>query len=165
MSGKRAKPSPWRFLRAAPVVVIAVVVWVLIGFFLLLPGSGGDQAHDWGVDPIPSSSDDEGTSERDSFSAISPEPSTPGTKAPSHPTGGAGGRRLLEQPPAPDLTLSRASTPRQTPTPAPRPTSEAPSPAPTQRRLRPRAGRQPGQEEGPRQAARPAARQALTMAA
>ena len=45
MSGKRAKPSPWRFLRAAPVVVVAVVVWVLVGFFLLMPGSGTDQAH------------------------------------------------------------------------------------------------------------------------
>ncbi len=132
MSGKRAKPSPWRFLRAAPVVVIAVVVWVLIGFFVLLPGSGDDQAHDWGVEPIPSSSDDEGNSERDSFSAISPEPSAPGTKAPSHPTAEPEDAASSKQPPAPDLTLSRASTSRQTPTPAPRPTSEAPSPAPTQ---------------------------------
>ena len=78
MSGKRAKPSPWRFLRAAPVVVIAVVVWVMVGFFLLLPGSGSDQAHDWGTDPVPSSSDDQGTSDDgDSSPAGSSEPPPP----------------------------------------------------------------------------------------
>ena len=133
MSGKRAKPTPWRFLRAAPVVVIAVVVWVLVGFFLLLPDSGGgDQAHDWGVDPIPSSSDDDSPSERDSSSASSPEPSTPGTEAASHPTAEPEDDAFSRQPPAPDVTLSRASTSRHTPQPAPLPTSDAPSPTPSQ---------------------------------
>jgi cytoskeletal protein RodZ len=130
MSGKRAKPSRWRFLRAAPVVVIAVV-WVLVGFFLLLPGSGSDQAHDWDLDPIPSSSEDAGTNDRGSFSAGSPEPSTPATEAPSQTTAEPEDDPTPKQPPAPDLTLS-GSTSGSTSEPAPRPTSDPTSPAPTQ---------------------------------
>ena len=133
MSGKRAKPSPWRFLRAAPVVVIAVVVWVMVGFFLLLPGSGSDQAHDWGTEPIPSSSDDQGTSDDgDSSPAGSSEPPTPGTEAPRPTAAAPEDARSSQPPPAADLTLSGASTsPRPTRKPAPRPTSEPTSPAPT----------------------------------
>ena len=148
MSGKRAKPSPWRFLRAAPVVVIAVVVWVLIGFFLLLPGSGGDQAHEWGVDPTPSSSGDEGTSGRDSFSADPSEPSTPGTEAPSHPTADPDGAPSSKQAPSPDLALSGASTTGPTPRPAPRPTSDPTPSAPTQPVTGHGADDNPGKKKG-----------------
>jgi hypothetical protein len=130
MSGKRAKPSPWRFLRAAPVVVIAVVVWVLVGFFLLLPGSGSDQAHDWGVDPIPSSSVDELPTETSSSPADSPEPSTPGAQPSSHSTTARVAGPTSEQAAAPDLELSGASG-SPTPGPAPRPTSDPTVPAPT----------------------------------
>ncbi len=132
MSGKRAKPSPWRFLRAAPVVVIAVVVWVMVGFFLLLPGSGSDQAHDWDIDPIPSSSDDEGTSDDgESPPAGASELPSPGTASPRRapaaaPEAAAVSRRAPV--PSPDLALSGAST---SPRPDPRPTSDPTSPAPT----------------------------------
>ncbi len=134
MSGKRAKPSPWRFLRAAPVVVLAVV-WVMVGFFLLLPGSGTDQAHDWGVNPIPSTSD-EGPSDGDSLPASTPEPSTPGTAAPRHSTTAPEGDPSPTQAPAPGLELSGASAsgppPQPAPQPAPRTASDPTSPAPAQ---------------------------------
>jgi periplasmic protein TonB len=132
MSGKRVKPSPWRFLRAAPVVVIAVVVWVLVGLFLLLPGSGSDQAHDGGVDPTPSSSVDELPTETSSSPADSPDASTPDTEAPPHPTVDPEDAPSSKQVPSPDLALSGASTTRPPPEPAPRPTSDPTSPAPTQ---------------------------------
>jgi hypothetical protein len=129
MSGKRAKPSPWRFLRAAPVVVVAVVVWVMVGFFLLLPGSGTDQAHDWGIDPIPSGSD-EGTSDRDSVPAGSPEPSTRATEPSPSSTTTAEDDPSPKQ--APHLELSDASPSGPTAHPRPRPTSDPTDPVPTQ---------------------------------
>ena len=130
MSGKRAKPSPWRFLRAAPVAIVAAVVWVMVGFFLLLP-SGSDQAHDWGLDPIPSTSADEEPSEPDSSTATSPEPSTPGIPPPDSTTAAADGPSST-QAPASDGELRRASAPGRTAEPSPRPTSDATSAAPTE---------------------------------
>jgi hypothetical protein len=151
MSGKRAKPSPWRFLRATPVVVVAVVVWVLVGFFLLLPGAGTDRAHDWGAEPIPSSSDDEATSDGNSFSSGSPEPSTSGTEAPPHPTA-APEDDATSKAPAPDLELSAASrsgpTRQPAPQPAPRPTRDPTSPAPTQPASGQGADDNPGKKKG-----------------
>ena len=106
MSGKRAKPSRWRFVRVAPVAIVAVVVWVAVGFFLLLPDSGGDQAHDWGIGPVPSEGDAESTAD--------PDPS-----ADSSATTGA----------------SRAprSTPTPRPTTSPVANSVSPQPSPTSR--------------------------------
>ncbi len=124
MSGKRAKPSPWRFLRAMPVVIVAVVVWVMVGVFLLLPRSGTDQAHDWDIDPIPSSSDD-GTGDRDSPST-SPEPSNPGTQPSPHST--TEGDPTTKQDTAPALDASGASASE----PSARPTSDPTDPVPTQ---------------------------------
>jgi hypothetical protein len=145
MSGKRAKPSPWRFLRAAPVVVVAVVVWVLVGFFLLMPGSGTDQAHDWGVGPIPSSSDDERTRDGDSLPAGSTERPTPDTAAPRPTTAGPQAAPSSRQAPAADLALSGASTsPGPARKPAPRPTSDPTSPVPTP----PASGHGPGDNPG-----------------
>ncbi len=135
MSGKRAKPTPWRFLRAAPVVIVAVVVWVMVGLFLLLPGSGTDQAHDWGSNPIPSASDDENPSDEASSSAASPQPSSPGTEAP-HTAAAPENAPSSKQAPAHDLELSGASrsgpTRQPAPQPAPRPTSDPTSPATAQ---------------------------------
>ena len=132
MSGKRAKPSPWRFLRAAPVVVVAVVVWVLVGFFLLMPGSGTDRAHDWGVGPIPSSSDDERTRDGNSLPAGSTERPTPDTESPRPTAAAPRDAPSSRQAPAADLALSGASTsPRPTRIPAPRPSSDPTSPTPT----------------------------------
>jgi hypothetical protein len=86
MGGKRAKPSPWRFVRAAPIAFVAVVVWVMVGMFLLLPGSGRDhQAHEWGLDPIPSGSSDDGASGPEASTSPAPEASTSGTEASQEP--------------------------------------------------------------------------------
>jgi hypothetical protein len=150
MSGKRAKPSPWRFLRAAPVVVIAVFVWVLVGIFLLLPGSGTDQPRDWGVDPIPSSSDDELPTETSSSPADSPEPSIPGAETSHHPTAVPEDGPSSKQAPSPDLALSGGSTSGPTPKPAPRPTSDPTSPSPTQPASGHRPADNPGKKKGHR---------------
>ena len=121
----------WRFLRAGPVAIVAVVVWEMVGLFLLLPGSGTDQAHDWGLDPIPSTSADEEPSEPDSSTATSPEPSTPGTPSPDSSTAEADGPTST-QAPAPDLELSRASASGRTAQPSPGPTSDPTSATPTE---------------------------------
>jgi len=129
--GKRAKPSPWRFLRAAPVALVAVAVWVMVGFFLLLPGSGTDQAHDWGIDPIPTASDDEGPSGQAPSPARSLEPSAPGA-AQSRSSASAQAGPVSEQTPAGDLELSGASTSGPNAQPRERPASDPTDPAPTQ---------------------------------
>ena len=129
MSGKRAKPSPWRFLRATPVVVVAVAVWVIVGLFFLFPGPGSDQAHDWALDPIPSNSHDEAPGDADPSAA---GPSTPPSSAPATPgsQGPTASPRSAapEQTPAGDLELTGATAgaPSQ---PRPRPSSDPGDPA------------------------------------
>jgi hypothetical protein len=146
MGGKRAKPSPWRFLRAAPVAVVAVVVWVMVGLFLLLPGSGSDQAHDWGLDPIPGSSSDDGASTRpEASSSPAPEASAQGTPTPqelaptSDPVGSPGPTTARTTrsapsagPTASDLELRAGSAPAPTAPTSTAPTSEPTDPLPTE---------------------------------
>lgn len=141
VSGKRAKPSPWRFLRAAPVVVVAVVVWVMVGFFLLLPGSGTDQAHDWGINPIPSASDDEEPGDPASSPAGSPAPSTLDAEPSPHATTAPEDGPTSKQAPDPELSGESTSRPR------PRPTSDPTSPAPTQHESGPSEDN-PGKKKG-----------------
>lgn len=128
MSGKRAKPSPWRFLRATPVVVVAVVVWVIVGLFFLFPGPGSDQAHEWALDPIPSNSDDEAPSDADPSVAgpstpTSSAPGAPGSRGPAAPRSAA-----PDQTPAGglELTGATAGAPNQ---PRPRPSLDPDDPA------------------------------------
>jgi hypothetical protein len=135
MTGKRAKPSPWRFLRAAPVLVVAAVVWVMVGLFLLLPGSGGDQAHDWGLDPIPSnsSSGDEAASAPEPVTPSSSQSSPARTQPSPHLATAPDDGTAPERSTASDLELSGASaTARPTARPRPRPTSEPTEAAPTE---------------------------------
>jgi cytoskeletal protein RodZ len=136
MSGKRAKPSPWRFVRAAPVVIVCVVVWVMAGLFLLLPGSGTDQAHDGGADPVPSSSVTEVPTDTDSSGVPSPASSSPESAIPGTPTSPASRTspdgRAPEQTPADDLDLSDASASAPVSQPRPRPATDPTAPAPTE---------------------------------
>ena len=74
MSGKRAKPSPWRFLRLLPVALVSMAVCAMVGLFLLMSGSGDDQAHDWGIGPVPSDSQEHSASGPEASPGSSPEP-------------------------------------------------------------------------------------------
>jgi cytoskeletal protein RodZ len=150
MSGKRAKPSPWRFLRVAPVVVIAVIVWVMVGFFLLFPGSGSDEAHDPGTDPGPSSSADEPAVRELSPSAAEPSPSsspsgtpTPTVRRTADPS--PAGRSPAQPKPAPAPSLEAALA-------APKPKQVAPTRPPTTpsrpERPGPGAHDNPGKKKG-----------------
>jgi hypothetical protein len=131
MSGKRAKPSRWRFVRVVPLAIVAVVVWLLVGVYLLLPGSGTDQAHDWGIDPVPSSSDEAGPADPVSSSPGSPETSTPGTATARESATAQDSPSSVEST-AGALELSAASSTRPTARPRPRTTSDPTDPAPTQ---------------------------------
>ena len=131
-------------------VVVAVVVWVMVGLFFLLPGSGTDQAHDWALDPIPSNSQDDVPTDTDS-SAGDAETSTPSPSAPGTPTspGSAPSPRGAppEEPTAgSDLELADAAAPA-TNQPRPRPSSDAPDPAPTESTPGPPADN-PGKKKG-----------------
>jgi hypothetical protein len=132
MSGKRAKPSPWRFVRAAPVVIVCVVVWVMAGLFLLLPDSGTDQAHDGGADPVPSSSVTEVPTDTDSSGVPSPASSSPESAIPGTPTPPesrtAPDGPAPEQTPAGDPELSDASASTPVSQPRPRPTTDPTAP-------------------------------------
>jgi eukaryotic-like serine/threonine-protein kinase len=158
MGGKRAKPSPWRFVRAAPIAVVAVVVWVMVGLFLLLPGSGSDQAHDWGLDPIPSASSNDGASGPEASSSPAPEASTSGTTsqepaATSEPVGSPGTTtaRTARSAPSAGPTASelelRAGAPTSPVTPSSSPTSEPTDPLPTQAESGPPTDN-PGKKKG-----------------
>jgi hypothetical protein len=135
MSGKRAKPSPWRLLRLVPVVLVSMVVCAMVGLFLLLSGSGDDQAHDWGIDPVPSDSQDHSASGPESSSADSPEPSPsdPST-APQAPTTQQGDPSPVAEPspaaPSHAVQVRRAAASVPASQPAPR-VPRAPVPRPS----------------------------------
>jgi hypothetical protein len=86
MSGKRAKPSPWRFLRLVPVALVSMAVCAMVGLFLLLSGTGDDQAHDWGVGPVPSGSQEHGAGGAESSPGSSPEPTASDPTTPEDQT-------------------------------------------------------------------------------
>ncbi|HEX5860204.1 MAG TPA: hypothetical protein VFY58_00080 [Nocardioides sp.] len=111
MTGKRAKPSPWRFLRVAPVATVVAVVWVMVALFLLSPDRGADQAQDWGIGPVPTEGSVEDTA--------GPEP----RPADSSATTGANRAPRTE-------TASPVTDSRVAPTPAAAPRAAGP---PTQR--------------------------------
>jgi hypothetical protein len=134
MSGKRAKPSPWRFVRLVPVALVAMVVCAMLGLFLLLQDPGDDQAHDWGVDPAPSGSREPSANGRESRAADSPSPSATATTSPSHQATAAQQRDASTDPGLPPEThvpkarVRRASAPppaSQPPQPTKAPTPEA----------------------------------------
>ena len=142
MSGKRAKPSAWRFLRVAPLLMVAAVVWVAVGFFLLLPDSGGDQAQDWGIGPVPSGGEDESTAGPEPRRADS-SATTEATQGPSAETASP----VADSPSSrtPTAAPSAGGPPTQRDEPGPRPslaptgdasaqstTSQPPTPVPTQ---------------------------------
>jgi hypothetical protein len=157
MGGKRAKPSPWRFVRAAPIAVVAVVVWVMVGLFLLLPGSGSDQAHDWGLDPIPSASSDDGASGPEASSSPAPEASTSASQEPAatgEPVGSPGTTtaRTARSAPSAGPTASVLELPAGAPTsptvtPSSSPTSEPTDPLPAQAESGPPTDN-PGKKKG-----------------
>ena len=134
MSGKRAKPSPWRFLRLAPVALVAMVVCAMVGLFLLLPGSGDDQAHDWGIGPVPSASQE--------HSAISSSPAGPSESTASDQATPGDQTTTVQQrdaspegepssgTPAPTVQVTRTSASVPVSQPAPRAT-RAPVPQPS----------------------------------
>jgi hypothetical protein len=80
MSGKRAKPSPWRLV---PVALVAMVVCALLGLFLLLQDPGAEQAHNPGIAPVPSGFQEPRASGPASSLADSPSPSATVTTSPS----------------------------------------------------------------------------------
>ena len=127
MSGKRAKPSRWRFLRVAPLAVVAAVVWVMIAFFLLSPDSGDDQAHNWGIGPAPSGGDGESTA------GPKPEPADPATteapRTPSSESASPVADSPSSRTPAPAAPAGSSPTQRDAlaPGPAPAPTDDAPT--------------------------------------
>jgi hypothetical protein len=126
MSGKRAKASPWRFLRFAPLALVTVVVWVTIGLFLLFPGSGDHQADDWGLDPIPS-----GGTEPEETTAPAPQPAdSSGPTATTETPSPASAPRATPSPVADSFSSQPPATrPPTTSSPTTAPT--APSPRPT----------------------------------
>jgi cytoskeletal protein RodZ len=136
MSGKRAKPSPWRFLRLVPVALVSMVICAMVGLFLLLSGSGDDQAHDWGIDPVPSDSQDHSASGPESSSADSPDPSSPTTTTPGDPAATVQQRDASpEAQPSPETRvpqprMRRASATMPASQPAPR-VPRAPVPRPS----------------------------------
>jgi hypothetical protein len=148
MTGKRAKPSPWRFLRATPVVIVAVVVWVTVGLFLLFPDSGGDRAQDSGIDPIPSNSNPKVAGTPDPV-APGPSLSSPtGAQPSSPPTTAPDDGPAPKRPTAPDLELSGASThATSTARRRPLPTSDPSVAAPTEPRPGP-PDDNPGKKKG-----------------
>src|SRR5215208_5836923 len=142
MSGKRAKPSPWRFLRLVPVALVSMVVCAMVGLFLLLSGTGDDQAHDWGVGPVPSDSHDHRATGPETSSADPGEPSgSDTTTPPGAPTTDERDSSPTADPPAetssptPRLRRASASVPATQPVhqpgtaPAPEPTPPATGPA------------------------------------
>ena len=152
MSGKRAKPSPWRFLRLAPVALVSMAVCAMVGLFLLLSGSGDDQAHDWGLDPVPSGSHDQQATGPESSPPDSREPSASDTTTPLEPT-----TQELDSSPEPDPSagtpsptarLRRASASVPASQPDHQPTT-APAPEPTTPATGP-AGDNPGKKKGHR---------------
>jgi hypothetical protein len=136
MSGKRARPSPWRFLRLVPVALVSMAVCAMVGLFLLLSDPGDDQAHDWGVDPVPSGSQEPRASGPDSSPADSPEPSSLGTATPAGQATTVQPRNASAQgDPSPEtptarVQLKRAAASVPASRPLPRPTN-APTPEPT----------------------------------
>jgi hypothetical protein len=135
MSGKRAKPSPWRFLRLVPVALVSMVVCAMVGLFLLLSGSGDDQAHDWGVDPVPSDSQEHsaGGPESSTPDSAEPSPSDPSTPPPARTTQQGDPSPVAEPSPVASshtVQVRRASASVPAPKPAPRVT-RAPVPRPS----------------------------------
>jgi hypothetical protein len=138
MSGKRAKPSPWRFLRLAPAALVAMVVCAMVGLFLLLSGSGEDQAHDWGLDPVPTDSQEHSATGPDSSPVDPAEPTASDQATPGDPTttvhqseASPEGEQLPEtHAPSDQVTRASASVPAAQPAPratrAPVPTPRAP---------------------------------------
>jgi hypothetical protein len=140
MSGKRAKPSPWRFLRLVPVALVSMVVCAMVGLFLPLSGSGDDQAHDWGADPVPSDSQEHGASGPESSTdSAEPSPSDPTTPPPAPTTQQGDPSPVTEPSPAASTHAGQvtrasasapASQPVHQPTAAPAPEPDLPATGP-----------------------------------
>jgi cytoskeletal protein RodZ len=154
MSGKRAKPSPWRFLRLVPVALVAMAVCAMLGLFLLLQDPGDDQAHDWNIDPAPSDSREPEANGPESSPAGSPSTSTtasarptglPAT-APQRDASPAGNQSSAGR--APNVHVKRAAATAPAPQPAPRVT-RPPVPRPSVSASGP-AKDNPGKKKGHR---------------
>ena len=131
MSGKRAKPSPWRFLRLAPVALVSMAVCAMVGLFLLLSGSGDDQAHDWGIGPVPSNSQEHRTGSPESSPGSSSEPTASDPATPGDQTTTVQRRAASpEGDPSPETPARNVQLRRASATASPSPTAPRATRAP-----------------------------------